>query len=177
MYFSDKYKDHNLALDKFSLIFNNYASSLPEEKLLMKVQKIENFRDDGCIVFIKDSIKIKYDFEKRFSYYSSFGSFSFDELGQFERKISKPEIALSIQCSEDETGFVFAWHSDYLNEEKKFIKSKTSSGFEGTAKRFTKKFIELDVYFSISGILTYETAKDLKLSVKKIPSFLRHFAN
>ena len=35
---------------------------------------------------------------------------------------------------------------------------------------WTKRFIELDVYFSISGILTYETAKDLKLSVKKIPS-------
>ena len=35
---------------------------------------------------------------------------------------------------------------------------------------WTKKFIELGVYFSISGILTYETAKDLKLSVKKIPT-------
>lgn len=34
---------------------------------------------------------------------------------------------------------------------------------------WTKKFIELGVYFSFSGILTYETAKDLKLSVKKIP--------
>jgi len=26
------------------------------------------------------------------------------------------------------------------------------------------------VYFSLSGILTYETAKDLKLSVKQIPT-------
>ena len=34
---------------------------------------------------------------------------------------------------------------------------------------WTKKFIELGVYFSFSGILTYETAKDLKLSVKKVP--------
>ena len=35
--------------------------------------------------------------------------------------------------------------------------------------KWTKKFIELGVYFSLSGILTYETAKDLNLSVKKIP--------
>ena len=35
---------------------------------------------------------------------------------------------------------------------------------------WTKKFIDLDVYFSLSGIITYETAKDLKLSVKKIPT-------
>ena len=36
--------------------------------------------------------------------------------------------------------------------------------------KWTKKFIELGVYFSLSGILTYETAKDLKLSVKQIPT-------
>ena len=34
--------------------------------------------------------------------------------------------------------------------------------------KWTKKFIELGVYFSLSGILTYETAKDLNLSVRKI---------
>ena len=36
-------------------------------------------------------------------------------------------------------------------------------------KKWTKKFLDLDIYFSISGIVTYETAKDLQLSVEEIP--------
>ena len=35
--------------------------------------------------------------------------------------------------------------------------------------KWTKKFIELNVYFSFSGIITYETAKDLQLACEKIP--------
>tara|TARA_B000000475_G_scaffold114645_1_gene92833 strand:- start:1605 stop:2384 length:780 start_codon:yes stop_codon:yes gene_type:complete len=36
--------------------------------------------------------------------------------------------------------------------------------------RWTKKFIDLDVYFSISGIVTYDTAHDLHSAVCKIPT-------
>ena len=36
-------------------------------------------------------------------------------------------------------------------------------------KKWTKKFLDLDIYFSISGIVTYETAKDLQLAVEEIP--------
>ena len=36
--------------------------------------------------------------------------------------------------------------------------------------RWTKKFIDLNVYFSISGIVTYDTAHDLHSAVKKIPT-------
>ena len=36
--------------------------------------------------------------------------------------------------------------------------------------RWTKKFIDLDVYFSISGIVTYDTAHDLHSAVGKIPT-------
>jgi TatD DNase family protein len=35
--------------------------------------------------------------------------------------------------------------------------------------KWTKQFKELGVYFSISGIVTYETAHDLQASVKQIP--------
>ena len=35
--------------------------------------------------------------------------------------------------------------------------------------KWTKKFTELGVYFSISGIVTYDTAHDLQDAVKKIP--------
>ena len=35
--------------------------------------------------------------------------------------------------------------------------------------KWTKKFAELGVYFSISGIVTYDTAQDLQLAVNNIP--------
>ncbi len=36
-------------------------------------------------------------------------------------------------------------------------------------KKWTKRYLDLDIYFSISGIVTYDTAKDLQLSVEEIP--------
>jgi TatD DNase family protein len=35
--------------------------------------------------------------------------------------------------------------------------------------KWTRRFVELGVYFSISGIITYETAHDLQAAVTKIP--------
>ena len=35
--------------------------------------------------------------------------------------------------------------------------------------KWTKKFMDLNVYFSFSGIITYETAKDLQIACEKIP--------
>ena len=35
--------------------------------------------------------------------------------------------------------------------------------------KWTKKFLELNVYFSFSGIITYDTAQDLQLACKGIP--------
>ena len=141
MYYSERYQEHNKALDRFVSVFNK-NSNLNNYDLSMFVQKIENFRDDGWIKF-PDSSSVKYDFEKRFTYYPSYDEFQFKDLGQFERKIAKKEILLSIQSSSDETGFLFAFHSDFLREEKKFISSKTSTGYEKTAKRFTKNFLEI----------------------------------
>ena len=36
-------------------------------------------------------------------------------------------------------------------------------------KKWTRRYLELDIYFSISGIVTYDTAKDLQLAVEDIP--------
>ena len=35
--------------------------------------------------------------------------------------------------------------------------------------KWTKKFMDLDVYFSFSGIVTYDTAQDLQIACEKIP--------
>ena len=111
----------------------------------MEVSKTENFRDDGFFIFEFNKNKIYFDFEKRFRYYPSYQKFQFNELGQFERKIKKSEILLSIQCSLDETGFVFAWHEDFLCEKIQNVKSITKTGFENNGKRFTKSFLKYHI--------------------------------
>ena len=47
MYYSKRYQEHNKALDRFVSVFNK-NSDLNNYDLSMHVQKIENFRDDGC---------------------------------------------------------------------------------------------------------------------------------
>lgn len=109
----------------------------------MQPSTTENFREDGEIFHSVTGQKILYDFEKRNSYYDAYGKFKFSTFGQFERKIQKPEIALSIQCSKNQDGFIIAWHADYQKEKIVYLHSKTASGTENTGKRFTKDFIEI----------------------------------
>ena len=142
MYHPDKYIHHNKALDHFCALFNE-AAALSGDLLNMKPSAVENYREDGEIVYKPQNKKILYDFEKRFSYYDGYKKFKFDTFGQFERKIQKPEISLSIQCSKDEGGFIIAWHEDYRQEKIIYIASKTAGGTERTGKRFTKKYKEL----------------------------------
>lgn len=142
MYHPEKYSHHNDALSKFCTLFNQTATAL-DNLITMNPSPTENFREDGEIVFKPGNQKILYDFEKRFSYYENYGNFKFDTFGQFERKIQKPEISLSIQCSKNENGFIIAWHEDYKNERVVYLNSKTSNGSENTGKRFTKNFKEL----------------------------------
>jgi hypothetical protein len=138
MYHPDKYKHHNNAEKKFSSIFNDTSNESS-----MVINDEENFREDGYIVYHKLNYKIMYDFEKRFTYYDSYKKFRFDTFGQFERKIKKPEIKLSIQCSKKEDAFIIAWHEDFKKENIAYINSKTKYGYERTGKRFTKRFIEI----------------------------------
>lgn len=142
MYHPTKYQAHNDSLDNFLSKFNSVA----EEKgnnLKMEVREQENFRDDGFIISNENGKSIVFDWEKRFSYYNTYG-FPFKTFGQFERKIQKEEIELSIQCSKDESAFCFAWHEDFLKEKIQYIRSVTGDGrYENTGKRFTEAFVEL----------------------------------
>lgn len=142
MYHPDKYILHNKALDTFCRRFNEIADKYGNI-IKMAPSAKENFREDGEITFTPTNQQILYDFEKRFSYYDSFQKFQFDTFGQFERKIAKPEIRLSIQCSKQENGFIIAWHEDYLREKIEYISSKTATGIEKTGKRFTRHYLEL----------------------------------
>ena len=142
MYHPSKYAHHNNALDKFCAVFND-ISKASGDLIYMQTSDIENYREDGEIIYRPTNQNILHDFEKRFTYYDTFKSFRFDTFGQFERKISKPEISLSIQCSKDESGFIIAWHEDYKKEKIVYMNSKTATGYEKTGKRFTKNYIEI----------------------------------
>ena len=138
MYHPKKYEDHEQSLKKFVDLFNKQSDG----RICMSIHKEENFRDDGVISDKKTGKQIPFDWEKRHSYYNTFG-FPFDSFGQFERKILKPEVILSIQCSKDESAFCIAWHSDFLKEEMKKIDSiKENGSYENKGKRFTRKFKE-----------------------------------
>jgi hypothetical protein len=153
MYHPQKYTAHNEALGRFCHAFNTMAAT-QAQPVSMEPSAYENFRDDGKITHHLSGKVILYDFEKRNSYYNCCG-FPFKEFGQFERKIDKPEILLSIQSCRDEQCFCIAWHEDFKKEEIRYIGSATGSGRkEHSGKRFTLKFRELrysemDIFYEI----------------------------
>ncbi len=78
---------------------------------------------------------------------------------EFSKKLNKPII---IHCR-DSFQDTYDLLVEFNNPSSIILHSWTGG------RKWTKRFKELDVYFSISGIVTYETAKDLQLSVKEIP--------
>ena len=78
------------------------------------------------------------------------------EVGE---KLSKPVI---VHCR-DSFSDIYKILSERESNNKIILHSWTGGN------KWTKKFAELDVYFSISGIVTYDTAQDLQLAVNNIP--------
>lgn len=143
MYHPGKYDEHNKSLKRFVDKFNKVEEEISSD-IVMEIHKHENFIDDAIIIDKKTDKKLSFDWEKRNTHYTDYG-FPFKDFGQFERKIKKPKIELSIQCCKSENGFCIAWHSDFKKEKIKNIGSVTEKGDkEFNGKRFTKKFMELN---------------------------------
>ncbi|RMF09536.1 MAG: hypothetical protein D6762_03455 [Candidatus Neomarinimicrobiota bacterium] len=104
------YPAHEASLKAFTELFNGVRDRLP---LVMQIYQTENFRDDGVIVHTRTGKRVAFDWEKRDRYFTS-GRFAYRTLWQFERKIKKDEIGLSLQCDSDETAVLVAWHQDWL---------------------------------------------------------------
>lgn len=115
------YQRHEDSLAKFVDLFNNCRDGLP---LVMQVYQVENFRDDGIIVNTRTGKRIVFDWEIRDKYFNR-GTFQFKELRQFERKIKKDEIGLSLQCDREETAVLVAWHNDFLKNDPLEVKLST----------------------------------------------------
>lgn len=110
------YQTHNESLDKFAKLFNETELF---ENLIMNPIEEETYRDDGVIFDQITNKRIGFDWEIRDRYFKN-GHFEKPTLRQFERKIKKPEIDLSIQCDKTETAIIVAWHEDF-KKEKPFI--------------------------------------------------------
>ncbi|NOZ03202.1 MAG: hypothetical protein GXO92_01145 [FCB group bacterium] len=115
------YRRHEQSLREFVDRFNGVKDGLP---LVMQIYHTENYRDDGVIVDTRRGSRIVFDWEIREKYFQS-GQFRFSEVGQFERKLKKGEIGLSLQCDCDQTSVLVVWHADLLKEKPKEVVLKT----------------------------------------------------
>ncbi|MFQ6613245.1 MAG: hypothetical protein ACE5D1_00235 [Fidelibacterota bacterium] len=131
------YPHHESSLKKFTDLFNKQRDGL---SLVMQIYQTENYRDDGVIVDTRTGKRITFDWEKRDRYFKS-GKFRFPTLWQFERKIKKDEIGLSLQCDSNETAVLVAWHRDWLKEPMKTRRLLTDGPGKETAQvRETRHF-------------------------------------
>ncbi|MEW9078235.1 hypothetical protein [Terrisporobacter glycolicus] len=148
------YAEHNSSLGRFEELFNNCSEYI---NLIIKPIEEETFEDDGCIVDLNTGKEIIFDWEKRERYFSN-GHFKFTSLGQFERKIRKPQIHLSLQCDSTDTAVAVGWHSDWLRENR--ITLNLATDYEqdeyGTV-RYTKSF----------KVYKYENIKELKAMIQR----------
>ncbi|MFQ6605544.1 MAG: hypothetical protein ACE5D8_08330 [Fidelibacterota bacterium] len=115
------YDHHEKSLKTFVELFNAAEDGLP---LVMQIYQTENYRDDGIIVNTRTGKRIAFDWEIRDKYFEH-GVFKFDTLGQFERKIKKDEIGLSLQCDKQESAVLVAWHQDWRREKPQTVRLKT----------------------------------------------------
>ncbi len=148
MYWPSKYKDHNDSLDRWIPLFNE----TDPKYITAKRESRPGIRD---VVIDLLGKKIGMDWQKRSrKHWKEGGKFPFVELGQFERKFdSHKEIALSIQCNNEETAFVVAWHKDF--GESIEIERDTENGeLEKGGMRTTKKFKEF-MYEEISDFKSW----------------------
>ncbi len=150
MYRPSKYDIHNESMNKFVKIFND-CPLFPD--IIMFPKKEEDFKCDGYFVNTTTQKKIGYDWELRDRYFSN-GVFAFKTLGQYERKIIKPDIEITLQADSTQTAVAVAWHEDYRNENllnRSLLTDTNKKQFGNT--RETSKF----------WIIRYENVATLKV--------------
>lgn len=101
----------------------------------------ETFDCDGFFIDIHTGKTIGFDWEIRQSDAFSNGVFKFPTLGQYERKIKKESIDLSIQSDKEISSIIIAWHDDFKKECLTSISLATdTSDKEDGQIRYTSNF-------------------------------------
>lgn len=147
------YNKHDQSLKKFAKLFND-----SEHFQNIKICPIEQetFESDGEIVDHETNQSIGFDWEYRDKYFENC-HFEFGSLGQYERKLRKPSIKISIQCDSTETGIAVGWHEDWLREDPINLNLATDSDDEFGTVRYTKSF----------KIYSYENIKEFKAMLNR----------
>lgn len=154
MYRPSKYGKHYESMEAFAQLFND-CPVCPNLKML-PIQD-ETFLDDGDIIDESSGKKFGFGWEYRDRYFSN-GKFRFDTLGQYERKIIKPSIQLSIQCDSTETAVAVAWHEDFKRENQITLLLDTDYIDKQLGQtRYTKSF----------RIYMYEDIADFKRMIQR----------
>ena len=154
MYRPSKYNIHNESMDKFVKVFN--ACPLFPNIVMIPKEK-EDFQCDGYFLNTITGQSIGYDWELRDKYFAN-GVFRFKTLGQYERKIIKPDIEITLQADSTQTAVAVAWHEDYRNENilNRSLSTDTNKKQFGNTRE-TSKF----------WIIRYEDVERLKMILHK----------
>lgn len=148
MYRPSMYGIHDESLSRFADLFNTCDEY---KHILIEPITKETFDNDGDIKNINTGQSIGFDWEYRDRYFSNC-KFSFDTLGQYERKLIKPSIDLSLQCDSTQTGVIVAWHEDWLLENRITRSLSTDTNDQLGTVRYTHSF----------KIFSYEEISNLK---------------
>lgn len=137
MYRPSMYNKHDESMFYFAELFNTCSV---REEIEMRPNTKETYDNDGIFVNISAGIKIGFDWEYRDRYFTNC-KFAFPTLGQYERKIRKSSIQLSIQCDSTQTGIAVAWHNDWMREmrETRSLATDYEEKEQGII-RYTNKF-------------------------------------
>lgn len=132
------YNKHDETMLSFAEKFNNCPVCKDVE---MRPNPEETYDNDGIFINVKTNNSFGFDWEYRDKYFSNC-KLAFDSLGQYERKLRKPSIQLSLQCDSTETGIAVGWHSDWLLEEMETRALATDYRYKqkNGRVRYTKKF-------------------------------------
>ena len=114
MNFPGGYKPHNDSLEYFAERFNNIVIDDLANVVIVLIRK-ETYKNDGSIIALDKGLAMGLDWEQRQKYYPTYGQFEKKQwgLGQFNTKLVKDEIHISMQCSTDETGLLVGFHQDF----------------------------------------------------------------
>lgn len=137
MYRPSTYNAHNESMNAFVSIFNGCVLF---PNIVMKPKEKEDYQCDGYFVNVNTGEQIGYDWEIRDKYFQN-GQFEFETLGQYERKIIKADIELSLQADSTQTAVAVAWHNDFKNTDVLNRRLSTDTKYKQKGQtRETNKF-------------------------------------
>lgn len=138
MYRPSMYDKHDESMLRFADKFNQCNAY---QDVVMRPNEEETFDNDGYFVNTSNNIKIGFDWEYRDKYFTN-GKLQFKTLGQYERKLRKSSIQISIQCDSTETAIAVGWHEDWLKEAQEKRRLDTDYKVkENGSTRYTDKYV------------------------------------